>query len=385
MPPAFNADTPYQRLLCVRTFNPKIVRFAKYLAPLWAFLGFLRRVLASKPTCMPPQRIVVFDFHLIGDIVLLTPLLRALRERHPQAHICLVAGPWAAQLLAGTSWVSELVCFEAPWVKYGQGWRALVRCLRLMGQLRQTRWDWGIEVRGDVRQIAMMFFCRVSRRVGYDFTGGAALLTDVVPDEAARPHLLDHHLRIARYLELVPEGQGFVPQLQLSAAEHAQAQQIAPYIGFHFDASLPLRRLPLDEVDALLARFSASALPLLVFMPPQGADGLERHLRNHALYAQGRLQLWRGGLRAMVVQLSRARHFFAMDSGPAHVAAGLGVPVTVFFGPALPERVQPVGRSVQVAIRTDVPCRPCDQVHCVHPTQQHCMRGLSGQVSHFVE
>jgi ADP-heptose:LPS heptosyltransferase len=144
----------------------------------------------------------VFDFHLIGDIVLLTPLLKALRERYPDAHLCLVAGPWAAELLAGTDWVSVLEPFEAPWVKYGQGWRGLWRCLRLLWTLRKTHWDWGIEVRGDVRQIALMFFSGAKRRIGYAFTGGQQLLTDVVPDDVQQPHLLDHNRRIAR----VPHG-----------------------------------------------------------------------------------------------------------------------------------------------------------------------------------
>ena len=364
----------------VRTFNPRLVKIAKYLAPIWALLGFGGALWGRKPSNKSPQTIVVFDFHLIGDIVLLTPLLKALRTRYPDAHICLVAGPWAAELLAGTNWVSHLLAFEAPWVKYGQGWRGLVRCLRLVWLLRKTPWDWGIEVRGDVRQIALLFFCRVSRRVGYNFTGGQQLLTDLVPDDAAHPHLLDHNHRIAQYLHLMPPGAPFVSQLQLSEAERLQAARIAPYIGFHFDASLPLRRLPLEEVDLLLARFLTSALPLIVFMPPRGAQLLHAHLTKHPLFLNGRLQLWRGGLRDMVVHLSRAVHFFAMDSGPAHIAASLEIPVTVFFGPAWPERVQPVGRQVSVRMRSDVPCRPCDQVHCVHPIAQYCLRGLTATI-----
>jgi len=363
----------------VRSFNPKIVKFAKYLAPLWVLLAFLGSLGGRGRSKDAPRSILVFDFHLIGDIVLLTPLLKALRERHPDAYICLVAGPWATELLTGTHWVSRVETFEAPWVKYGQGWRGLWRCLRLCWTLRKTRWDWGIEVRGDVRQIALLFFCRVKRRIGYAFTGGQELLTDVVPDDLQHPHLLDHNRRIAAYLELLPDSAVFAPSLQLLPAEQTRAALIDPFVGFHFDASLPMRRFPLEEVDLLLGQFADSTTSLRVFMPPSGAQDLARHLAQHPLYLQGRLQMWRGSLREMVVCLSRAQHFFGMDSGPAHIAASLGVPVTVFFGPAWPERVQPIGKRVQVAIRMDVPCRPCDQVHCVHQTQQYCLRGLTGQ------
>lgn len=367
----------------MRTFNPKIVKFAKYFAPLWALLGFFGNFFGHKLCEDRPNTILVFDFHLIGDVVLLTPLLKALRRGYPEAHICLVAGPWATELLAETHWVSRIVSFEAPWVKYGQGWRGIFSCLRLAWLLRKTAWDLGIEVRGDIRQIALLFLCRVTRRVSYDFTGGKQLLSDVVADDPSHPHLLDHNQRIARYLGLVPEGAPFLPELQLSEAERLQAGQIAPYIGFHFDASLPLRRLPLKEIDLLLARFSVSELPLVVFMPPHGAQELSRYLSQHPMFIQNRLHMWRGSLREMVVYLSRAQRFFAMDSGPAHIAASWGMPVTVFFGPAWPERVRPIGRQVSVLSRKDVTCRPCDQVHCVHATKQYCLHGLIEKNPHL--
>jgi len=152
-----------------------------------------------------------------------------------------------------------------------------------------------------------------------------------VPDDLQRPHLLDHNWRIAEYLELVPKGAHFAPSLRLLPWEQAQAANMETYVGFHFDASLPMRRFPLEEVDQLLGRFADSSYPLLVFMPPTGATDLGHYLAQHPLHQRGRLRMWRGSLRDMVVCLSRAQHFYGMDSGPAHIAASLGVPVTVFL------------------------------------------------------
>ena len=69
------------------------------VVPLFLFYLFLSS--RSYSPKLPPKTILVFDFHLIGDIVLLTPLLQVLRGAYPDARIVLVAGPWAQELLCG--------------------------------------------------------------------------------------------------------------------------------------------------------------------------------------------------------------------------------------------------------------------------------------------
>jgi ADP-heptose:LPS heptosyltransferase len=67
-----------------------------------------------------------------------------------------------------------------------------------------------------------------------------------------------------------------------------------------------------------------------------------------------------------------------MDSGPAHLAASLGIDTTVFFGPHLSLAVRPMGRKVTVIEREDLPCRPCDQHRCTNATYQKCLTEVVG-------
>jgi len=105
----------------MKTFNSRLVWLAIILEPLWRFLGLF----LNSRSChseLSPKTILVLDFHLIGDIVLLTSFLQVLREAYPSARIVLVAGPWAQELLCGEGFVDEIIPFSAPWVKYKQGW-----------------------------------------------------------------------------------------------------------------------------------------------------------------------------------------------------------------------------------------------------------------------
>lgn len=361
-----------------------LVRQARRIDPLWAALAFLRRIWqpAPRPASKDqPLSILVLELHLIGDAVMLLPFLAALRRRHPTARITVVSGPWNRPVLAGDTSLDSVVEFTAPWVK-GQGLKASWSAARgLVRRLRGQRWDIGIDMRGDIRNILILYFANCIQRVGFDFTGGARLLTRVVPDDGRLASLLEHHERLAASLDAF-DGRPFVPRLALSDAEHVTGAAIAPYVGFHFGASLPLRRLPIDEAAALVARCLAERdEPALVFSAPDLEDyvadllaALEPPLRN-------RVEVWRGNLRSFIVTASRARLLYTMDSGPAHLAAATGSPTVALFGPNRAAFSAPRAANVTcVEIDPPLPCQPCDQQRCVHPSlPQACLRGLGDE------
>jgi ADP-heptose:LPS heptosyltransferase len=360
----------------MKPINRKLARLAKLLTPLWYAL---KPFGPQKAPTQQPSSILVFDFHLIGDIVMLTPLLQSLKTAYPQARLVLVAGAWAKEILYGTDLVDEIIPFAAPWVKYNQGWGGIVACYHLVKQLRQQTWDLGIEVRGDIRQILLLWLTGAKRRVGFDFTGGGALLTDVVFDDGAMAHLTEHHQRICEHLGIWQTNEKYQPFLKLTAAEQAQAQNIVPFIGFHFGASLPLRRLPQAEIVQLLSKFELIDCKLVVFLTQDQKD-FDTVLTQLSNTVQSKIELWSGNLRQLVITLSRGTHFYCMDSGPAHIAGALGLPSTVFFGPADSRYVRSIGQGVEIISKPDVQCRPCDQVNCVNQVNQYCMVGLADRV-----
>lgn len=353
----------------MKPFNRSKLAIARILRPLWALLGWFS---PRAPEAGEPRRILVFDFHLIGDIVMLTPLLAALRNAYPRAHIALVAGPWAGDILRGLPYVDELLEFSAPWVKVGQGLAAWNNCRRLLNRLRQKPWDLGLEVRGDVRQILLLALAGARRRIGYDFSGGGGLLTDIVASRPGDRHIAaDYHRGICEYLGIWHECE-YLPKLQLTAAEQHTANACEPFIGVHFGASLALRIPGAAMLDAFIGELvTHSHGPFVVYHlheTPQISQRLLTKLAERGVSATS----WRGGLREFICHVSRCRHLFALDSGPAHIAAALGVTVSVIYGPSLPQMTRPLGRSVRIIDGRILPCRPCDQRQCSNRIFQHC-------------
>jgi ADP-heptose:LPS heptosyltransferase len=344
----------------------------------------LKPWLSTKRFCThSPSSILIFDFHLIGDIVLLTPLLIELRRKNPRARIGLVAGPWAQKLLENhPKLFDEFYAVTAPWVTYDYSFSNLGALSKLLLDIRKKDWDWGIEVRGDLRQILLLFLAGAQRRISYDFTGGDFLLTDVVPDDGKPKHLLDHHIQILRYLYPVDEIGNVVPQLWLSDKEQSAVVDGKEFriVGFHPGASLPLRQLPLEKaIELLRCICEIPQTHIHLFQGPNEQAYVSDLLYRVDPSSRGRIHVISVPLRRFVVELAKCDFFIGMDSGAVHIATALGVPVYVIFGPADPVFCRPVGSNVTIVMLPNegVSCRPCDQVHCVHMQAHFCMNALN--------
>ena len=358
----------------MKVMNPRLVQFAKRIDFVWQIFKRIAPIRKRNP--LPITSILVVDLHLLGDVVMLVPLLKALRDRYPLVKISLLAGPWAHSILSGTQLVDEIITYIAPWVKTTHLLHAVFGYLRMCSRLRANRWDVGIDVRGDIRQILMLYIAGCKRRVGFNFTGGGSLLTDIVPDDGEIRHILDHHERIANHLDAW-NGQPFVPALRLNLTEWRTAENILPFIGIHLGASLPLRRLPLGEAAALISFCSQSNDLVVLFSTPEMEDYTEEVIGLLPKVLLQKIEIWRGTLREFMIKASRAKRIFAMDSGPAHICAALGCETIVFFGPNLSANTGPRGRRVEFLENSSVRCRPCNQHHCSNLMYQACMRGLA--------
>jgi len=357
----------------VKHHNESLHALSRRLDPLWWLIARLLRLRRFGAGPKVPQSILLVDLHLLGDLVMLVPLLRVIRRFHPNAHIGLMAGPWGRIILTDTGLVDEFITLRAPWVTKGQGAAGMRGLLRAVRASRERTWDWGIDVRGDVRNALLLALARAKRRVAYDFSGGAALLTDVVPDDGVLRHIIDHHADLAEYLCMPMTAEERIPALGVPKVTTPETPR-SRLVGFHFGASMILRRMPLEEACSLVLSFQNQQDTRLILVDaPEIRDLNSALLRRLPANCAARIERWEGTLSELITFLKTLDKLYAMDSGPAHLAAALGVDTTVFFGPHLSQAVRPTGRNVTVVERVDVPCRPCDQHRCTNVKYQECL------------
>jgi heptosyltransferase II len=313
-----------------------------------------------------PADTLVIQTAFLGDVVLTTPLLTALAERH--GPVDLVTTPAAAVLVETHPAVREVVRYD----KRGAdaGWRGL---LRLAGLLRRRRYARVYLPHRSWRSAALALGAGIGTRTGFADSPAAVTYTSRVP-RARRGHEVERLLALA--------GGGVAPpvSLGLTAEDQATADRwlSSNEIGAGFVAMAPgsiwgTKRWPyypelaraLDAAIVVVGGAEDAAL----------AEAVVAAARGRARSAAGVL-----GLRASAALLRRAAVLVTNDSAPLHLATAAGIPVVALFGPTVPEfGFGPRGSSGRALGHPELSCRPCSSHGPqVCPLKHHrCMRELT--------
>jgi ADP-heptose:LPS heptosyltransferase len=327
-----------------------------------------------------PKSFLVVEPWGIGDVVLSTVLLRSLRSNYPTASITLLAKSHAEQLLEHTGLVDQIVAFDFPWTAFSGKFSPANYMPKefqdLIRRLRSYDFDVSLDARRDVRTNVITYLAGARRRIGYDFGGGAHLLTDALPSGTQNDHKISDWLALLAPLGKAQDDE-FSPSLTVTPSEKEHARRQIGGLGFsteslivgvHPGASQPVRHWGAEKfalvIDRLANDFKAQ---VLLFEEKKGDSvAIAPHIPVTRIQSDLR------GFMALVTQCDL---FLCSDSGPMHIANALDVPVTALFGPQRREWYGPRGKLDRVVQVNEMPCRPCFDA-CIFATP-HCMDGIT--------
>jgi heptosyltransferase-2 len=195
-----------------------------------ALESYVRRQARRAPSAaappQPPASIFVLRNNDVGDLLAVTPLFEALRQRFPAARIVAGVGHWNVDVLCHNPHLSDVLTVDAPWYnKYaaGRGPLGRLRYLRSSPQLRRiaaARFDVGIDVLGSAWGALLLLRCGIPYRLGVKgYAGGDSAAQATVAFDAGE-HVGRTALRFAELLAPGPLPE-VRPQLFLTAAERA--------------------------------------------------------------------------------------------------------------------------------------------------------------------
>lgn len=373
---------PFNRKLLLASkgisFFLKLLFFPVYLD------GVIRGLTREPISKITVKKILLIDLHLIGDIVMLTPLLMAIRNIYPSALITLVAGGWSKSILQNNPVLINNYCeYNAPWIIKNKKSNSLFTLIQKIYLLRKEQFDLSIDVRGDLRNISILKLSGASRILGYGFTGGEWMLTDRISDNGELRHIVYHHYKITHYLDNNIRNIDFLPVLWLSEQESKYVSNHRDFIALHFGASKKLRILSFKKASELVVSIlNASNIDLILFCSPEIQKLVDYIFTLPEINNNHRIKVFNGDLREFIVKVASASLYIGMDSSGAHIASALKVPSVIIFGPAIPDTCMPLGNNIKIVLSEDdsLNCRPCDQQNCVNSTYQKCYEELNFSV-----
>ncbi len=327
------------------------------------------------------MRVLVRTPNWLGDIVMALPVFAALRA-HFVDDVLALAGPQAfGSLLAAVAGVDQVVPLR-PDSRGGRARRADV------AQLRDGRFDLAVLLPNSFGAAWVARRAGIPERWGFAGRWRRRLLTRAIARPIPRIHLVDEYLALARGLDIdivmaEPRLQP-APGMVSSARRLLEANGVPadrPVVGMAPGAAYGYaKRWPPDRyarVAERLARQSGAVVVLVGSAHDRDAGhAIESSLASPALGRRGASVLnliGRTDLAQLIGLLASCRAFVSNDSGPMHLAAALGVPVTALFGPTDERLTAPVGRHE--VLTQDVWCRPCFFRDC--PIDHRCMTRIS--------
>lgn len=336
-----------------------------------------------------PRRILCMKFYGLGNIVMLIPVLEAMRRRHPEAEVDFLTMQGNVELLERSGVVTRAVGVDTSTIGrfVGSMWR-------MLGFVRARGYDTVVDFEQFVKVSTVLAYLSGAReRIGFNTDGqrrGFAYTTRVVYTDSE--HMRDIYARLTRPLDVT----GPLPTVRLSlrpeerakagaflaeagvGAGHFPVVAMHPGIGMNF-YEVPLKRWNPDHfaalADALAERWGAT-----VVFTGQGAGeaeliaGARARMRHPALDASNRFSI--GELAAL---LERCHFVVSNDTSVMHLASLMGVPVVALFGPTAPAHYGPNGDR-DLVFYQDLYCSPCltnynlKVSRCVDPV---CMRTIT--------
>jgi ADP-heptose:LPS heptosyltransferase len=351
------------------------------------------RALGLRPTRGLPaleeaHQVLVLRLDRIGDLLMSLPALADLRAALPNARIRLAVGRWS-QEVAKSAPVDEVLVWSAPWVgRRSEGSQSVSELWRRAWGLRAARLDLAIDLQGDVRASLLLWMSDARARVGYANTGGAYLLTHVVPldetvswveqNRGAVAVATGTTLDASRPDPLTQADRDFVGRLFRALGLEAKR----PLVGIHPSGGRLVKQWDISrwrEVALRLQRdFKATVLITGSQADKPLAEALGTGLLTRPLDLTGKLTV-----RETMAVIGALDLFLSPDTGPMHMACAVGTPSVAVFGPSDPVRYFSGGDgqagSRHRVLRGELWCSPCNLIRrppdeCSGPEPPECLR-----------
>jgi N-acetylglucosaminyldiphosphoundecaprenol N-acetyl-beta-D-mannosaminyltransferase len=312
------------------------------------------------------ERYLIVQLADIGDLIVSTPALAALREAKPDAHIALLTTAHTAPILNGTNLVDDIITFDKG---HFNSSRAFFRPanLRQIFSLRHGHYDTVLFFHhftfkhGTIKFALIGMATGAKRRIGLD-NGNGWFLTDRIPDGGfGAKHQAQYWLDLVGLL-----GGNTAPRPAVigiaTPNDKSRISNKKPRIVIHAGSGgySTARRWDTQKFAQVADRLVETFQAEIVLVGTQDDDGLavKTAMKSEAVDMIGKTKL-----DTLARLIADAALFIGADSGVMHIAAAAGTPVIAVFGPSNPEAWSPwIPDGKRIIVRSVPECSPCSYV-----------------------
>jgi heptosyltransferase-1 len=357
-------------------------RFCKLAAPVNLVEDRCR-----KPLNEAARRILIVRLGAFGDVLMGTPLIKALRLAYPDAWLTWVVEEKTMDVLYANPYLDELLLWHGGEMSGKGGPHRLLslpfKRAALRRELRKRCFDTFISFQAEElldltrsvnarKKIGFFDYFHTSKASDFERSVAQSLFTDVISKEDHPTHKTQQYLSVLDRLDIERPADlhmdlGFTSEDENSVSDFLVRNGLAsndPYIVFAPLTNWQTRNWPLDRfaqlADALDQKFD---VPIVVIGSRDQAPSIEmiqKKSQRQLIAAAGVF-----GFRQVAALIHRSMLLVGGDSGPMHAAAAVNTPFVAIFGATPVDVLAPVSNN-GLTISRDVSCGPCYQTTCMN-------------------
>ncbi len=321
--------------------------------------------------------ILVVKLSAMGDVVLATASLKALREKYPNAKIYCLVGRESGILLQKCPYINAIIPFDTYKKK---DWRYILQIAR---ELRKHQFDKFIDLQNNRTSRWLAFLSWPRESYGYDNGKWSFWLTDKIKNNVTAIGPVEHQFRILKMLGIeYTKDARLVLWPSTMDFDHAQNLLDSEWlghskniVGINVSASekWATKNWPVEYIARLCDLLAGENIR--VVLTGQSKDkAVVRQLLN-LTKAKPVDFVGKTNILQLAALIKKCKVYLTPDSAPMHLAAAMGVPFVAFFGPTDPVRHLPPAKHC-VVLKRDLSCAPCYSTTCKISTHA-CMRDIT--------
>jgi len=319
------------------------------------------------------KRILVTEVNWLGDSILTTPVFKALKESFPSSYVGVMTVERVADIFLANSYIDEVIIFDEK-----KTHRSFLSKMKFISFLKKKRFDTVFLIHRSFTRALICFLAGIKNRIGFRRFKNIFVVNRQISPSSKTMHRQDQYFYLFEKYGIEIKDRN--PMVSVSDNSRNNIfpkikdlkDNYSYIVGINPSANWKLKRWPEENFsflsDRLVKELNCAVVLIGAKKEKQIVDAVIRHMSQTVYDFCGMTNL-----SELEVLIENFDVFISNDSGPAHLAAALGMNTLVLFGPTSSDITSPRGSAVKV-ISKDTDCRiPCYNLQC---KDNKCMRAI---------
>ncbi|KPJ58378.1 MAG: hypothetical protein AMJ42_03385 [Deltaproteobacteria bacterium DG_8] len=331
-----------------------------------------------------PEKLLIICPNWVGDMVMATPALKAMRQCYPHSSISLLVRPYIRLVIEDLPYYDRIIEFDAKGKE--RGLRGILSCSL---RLQKERFDWALILPNSFSSALLSFLSLIPRRIGYKRNMRSWMLTDRIPPAKNGIHIIpvpkvERYLTMCSYLGCKPTSQKY----ELAISQHVESKVDDLFQEYNLNQStITIVIIPgaaygsskcwkagyfAQVADQLIEKYQCH----VIIVPGPDEVTIARDIEKSMKHQPITLTKEIVPLDILKGIIKRSSMVITNDTGPRHFATAFEKPVVVIMGPTNPIYTQ-ANLERTIVLREELDCSPCHLREC--PTNHKCMELITPQ------